>query len=73
MERLLCMTADDETILMRVAGELVDVATLHCVYDAYEDVVPMVRAVQDRLLHTQLKSVFRYDSSGCRLLFPLPF
>lgn len=48
--KLLRMTADDETVLMRVAGELVDVATLHCVYDAYEDVMPMAETARNHML-----------------------
>lgn len=60
MSRLLRMTADDETILMRVAGELVDVATLHCVYDAYEDVAPMVTVAHDHILR-QIEGIDNAD------------
>ncbi len=53
VKRLRRMTVDDETVLIRVAGELVNVAALHWAFDVVDDIVPMAIAAHDHL-ETQL-------------------
>ena len=49
MRALQRVTVDDETVLIRVAGELVDVAALHWAFDVADDIAPMAIAAHDHL------------------------
>lgn len=43
------VTVDDETVLMRVAGAIVDVTALHWAFDVADDIVPMAIAAHRHL------------------------
>lgn len=46
------VTVDDETVLMRVAGALVDVTALHWAFDVADDIAPMAIAAHAHLAAT---------------------
>lgn len=43
------VTVDDETVLVRIAGDIVDVTALHWAFDVADDIVPMAIAAHRHL------------------------
>ncbi len=72
MKTLNRVTVDDETVLVRVAGEIVNVAKLHWVFDMADDIIPMAITAH-RWLSAQLLDEQGTDAEveACELIgFP---
>ena len=63
------VTVDDETVLIRVAGELIDVTALHWAFDVADDIAPMAVAAHDHLtaLLTQQGGV-DIEAEACKMM-----
>lgn len=69
VEKLLRMTVDGETVLVRVAGELVDATALRWAYDVAEDVAPMAVAAHGHLVGLLgNQDGVDVESEACRLM-----
>lgn len=62
------LTVDGETVLIRLAGDLVDATALDCAYDALEDYGPKAVSAHARLISGMALSDGDIEETACAML-----